>query len=129
MIWIIIGLALFVFIAVRQSRDGNGPTDQRRIFTQSERIQGFARAGNQCEHVSIFGRRCTNAPTHADHHYPHSKGGATAMSNFVALCARHNLTKGSRVPTGAATRRLERRRRAYFPPGMRVDIERKQNRR
>ena len=96
--------------------------DPQRDFTPTQRAEGFARARNQCEHVTVFGRRCTNAPTHGDHHYPHSKGGATTLSNFVALCARHNLTKGNRVPTHLATRRLERHRRTYFPPGARVDI-------
>jgi 5-methylcytosine-specific restriction endonuclease McrA len=112
-----------VVVALLATRRGQGAhLDPKRIFSLSERTSGFLRAGNQCEHFNIFGRRCTNAPTHGDHHFPHSKGGATSMSNFVALCARHNLTKGSKIPSVFATRRLERRRRGYFPPGTPVEI-------
>ena len=96
--------------------------DPRRNFTSNDRATGFARAGNQCEHIGLFGRRCSAAPSHGDHHYPWSKGGATSLSNFVALCARHNLSKGNKVPSRWYTRRLERRRRAYFPPGTRTEI-------
>lgn len=109
-------------IAARSRGSRNDWRDPRRNFTPNDRATGFARAGNQCEHISLFGRRCTAAPTHGDHHYPWSKGGATTLSNFVALCARHNLSKGSQVPSGWATRRLERRRASYFPAGARTDI-------
>ncbi len=120
---IIIALCILsVVILVRSSGRGATQKDPQRNFTQSQRVEGFARARNQCEHFNIFGRRCTNAPTHGDHHHPHSKGGATTLSNFVALCARHNLAKSSHVPGHFATRRLERRRQTYFPRDARVDI-------
>ena len=114
-----VGVAILI---ARSSGHASRQKDPQRNFTPTQRIEGFARARNQCEHVNVFGRRCTDAPTHGDHHHPHSKGGATSLSNFVALCARHNLTKSNHVPSHFATRRLERRRRTYFPPGARVDI-------
>ena len=121
---IIIALCVLsvVIILVRTAGHGTAQKDPQRIFTPVQRAEGFARARNQCEHFNVIGRRCTDAPTHGDHHYPHSKGGATTLSNFVALCARHNLAKSSHVPGHFATRRLERRRQTYFPPGSRVDI-------
>ncbi|NNN04215.1 MAG: HNH endonuclease [Acidimicrobiaceae bacterium] len=119
----IISLIALVAFVVLRSRGSRVQKDPRRRFTANDRAVGFARAGNRCEHISLLGRRCTAAPPHGDHHYPWSRGGATTLSNFVALCARHNLSKGSRVPSPWATRRLERRRRAYFPPGTRTDIE------
>lgn len=124
-VYLIVGTVAFVFVTGR--RGHRSRLDPKRIFSLSERTSGFLRAGNQCEHFNVFGRRCTNAPTHGDHHYPHSKGGATSMSNFVALCARHNLTKGSKIPSVVATRRLERRRRGYFPPGTPVEINGRQS--
>jgi hypothetical protein len=44
------------------------------------------------------------------------------MSNFVALCASHNLHKSNKVPTRIATNRLERHRRRYFPSGESTEI-------
>src|SRR3712207_8844052 len=38
-------------------------------------------------------------------------------SNGQVLCRRHNRKKAARVPWGWELARLERRRRAYFPPG------------
>jgi len=111
-----------IILIVRAAGRGTTQKDPQRIFTPAQRAEGFARARNQCEHFNVFGRRCTNAPAHGDHHYPHSKGGATTLSNFVALCARHNLAKSSHVPGHFATRRLERHRQTYFPSGARVDI-------
>jgi len=127
---VLITVAFVVIVVVVRLVDHSRPSlDPRRAFTQAQRAQGFARAGNRCEHLSVFGRRCSAAPTHGDHHYPHSRGGATELSNFVALCARHNLVKGARIPSRFSTRRLERRRKAYFPSGSRTDLVWQQGRR
>lgn len=91
--------------------------DPQRAFSEAQRRAIFARAGNRCEHVSTLGLRCKARPSHADHVHPWSKGGATTLANAQALCARHNLQKGSREPSSWYLRRLERRRRSYFPPG------------
>ncbi|MHB8318126.1 MAG: HNH endonuclease [Acidimicrobiales bacterium] len=106
----------------RSANQRNVQKDPQRSFTPAQRLAGFNRCGNRCEHISIFGRRCTAAPTHGDHIWPHSKGGATTLANFAGLCARHNLAKGSRTPSRWAISRLERRRRGYFPPGEPVEV-------
>ena len=90
--------------------------DPQRAFSEPQRQAIFARAGGRCEHVAALGLRCRALPSHADHVYPWSKGGATALANAQALCARHNLQKGSSVPSAWYRHRLERRRRSYFPP-------------
>lgn len=115
--------AVIVVVALLASRGGGSEDkDPKRAFTANERTKGFSRAGNRCEHFNIFGIRCSSTPSHGDHHYPYSRGGATIMSNFVALCSTHNLRKGSRVPSRFYTNRLEHRRRSYFPPGEPTEI-------
>ena len=63
---------------------------QRRLFTRRQRSALRLVAGNRCE-------SCGKAldAMHADHIKPHSKGGATTLSNAQALCPRCNLTKGN----------------------------------
>ncbi len=95
-----------------------GPTDPRRTFTPDERRVGFTRAGHRCEFDTWVGlRRCSRAAEHADHWWPHVRGGASTLTNLVAACGWHNTSKGARLPTPAQTRRLTRRRRRYFPLG------------
>ncbi len=89
--------------------------DPQRVFTSAERKIGNDRAGNQCEHKPILGRRCPNPGTQGDHIIPWSAGGATVMSNFASLCSWHNQSKGAKRPTLLDIWRLERRRRKYFP--------------
>lgn len=96
--------------------------DPQRMFTAAQRLRMFARCGNRCEHKSPRWFRCTSAPSHGDHIYPYSRGGATSLSNGAGLCARHNLAKSNHIPSGFYIRRLERRRRRYFPPGEPVDV-------
>lgn len=118
-----VGAVIFVLVVSRYaSGSGQVQKDSQRAFTSSQRTAAFARAGNQCEHFGVFGRRCTASPSHADHVYPHSKGGATTLSNCQALCARHNLAKSNHVPSRLHVTRLERRRASYFPPGTPVDV-------
>lgn len=119
--WIAIAFVIVAIAKLARSR-GSVSKDPRRNFTVNDRINGFSRAGNRCEHFNIFGFRCRARASHGDHHYPYSKGGATILTNFVALCAHHNLSKGSRVPSRLYTNRLERRRRKYFPPGEMTEI-------
>lgn len=96
--------------------------DPRRFFSQSDRAAGFARAGGRCEMNGFLGLRCRSGAEHGDHHYPHSRGGATTLDNFVAACAHHNLAKSDKVPSKMATRRMERRRQRYFPEGAPVSV-------
>jgi len=119
---IVVVAIIMAVAAFRSAGQRTIQKDPQRAFTAAQRTAGFARCGNRCEHISIFGRRCTAAPTHGDHVWPHSKGGATTLANFAGLCARHNLMKGARTPSRWAIRRLERRRRNYFPPGHPVEV-------
>lgn len=116
-------LAAFVAAMHRLRTGARAQTDPQRAFTPAQRAAGFARAGNRCEHKPWLGPRCTAAPTHGDHVYPHSRGGATTLANFQALCARHNLRKSDRVPSMWAIRRLERRRARYFPDPAQARVE------
>lgn len=123
MFWLILGIGIVLLVIAGAGRSSHQvQRDPRRSFTAQQRTAIFARAGNQCEHFNILGRRCTAAPTHADHVIPWSRGGSTTASNAQALCARHNLIKGSAVVPTVHIARLERRRRRYFPPGVPVDV-------
>lgn len=94
------------------------PKDPQRLFTAQQRRVGFARAEGQCE-MSVFGFfRCRSRAAHGDHHYPHSRGGATSLANFVAGCSRCNRRKSDRLPGFVQTALIEFRRRRYFPEGV-----------
>jgi 5-methylcytosine-specific restriction endonuclease McrA len=115
---IVVGVILaFLFLILLLRRYASGAMVQRdpqRDFSAAQRREGFARAGHRCEHKPLLWLRCTAAPTHGDHIYPHSRGGATSLANFQALCARHNLAKADRAPSRFYIWYLERRRRRYF---------------
>jgi hypothetical protein len=117
---VIAGFIVLVFVsrAVAQSRPV--PTDPSRLFSAVQRTEGFSRAGGQCEMDGVFFFRCKAKAHHGDHHFPWSRGGSTSMANFVAACARHNTSKGAKVPTAWQTFRMEARRRKYFPQGVNV---------
>lgn len=109
--------AAVLVVAYIASQIGRPDRDPQRMFTVDQRLQCFTRAGHRCE-MSAFGLiRCQRPASHADHHYPYSKGGATSMVNAVAACARHNMSKGARVPTAMQTWLIRVRRIGYFPPG------------
>lgn len=122
--WIVVlaGVLLFGGVASLARRRQTIQKDPQRAFSAAQRAAGFARCQNRCEHISLLGRRCKAQAVHGDHIWPHSRGGATTLANFAGLCARHNLVKGARTPSRMAIRRLERRRRAYFPPGQPVEV-------
>lgn len=117
-ILVVAGGAVFVWwIVAVLRRDRTPQRDPQRIFDQKQRDALISRCGNQCEHKPLIGRRCTLAPTHMDHVYPWSKGGATTLGNGQALCVHHNLKKSDRAPSRWYIARLERRRKTYFPEG------------
>lgn len=123
--WVVlIGMGVvFVVRVASAARNGRLPArDPKRAFTDAERMRAFRRAGNRCEHKPLLWFRCSAAPTTGDHIYPHSKGGATVLSNCQALCFRHNSRKSDRVPSRWEIARLERRRRSYFPVGEPVRV-------
>jgi hypothetical protein len=58
------------------------------------------RAGQQCEHVSSDGKRCTSrSHLDIDHILPASQGGTNDPSNLRVLCAAHNRNRGFWDPT------------------------------
>ena len=97
-------------------------TDDRRAFSPYERAEAKRLAGGRCEHSTLT-FRCRNSGMHADHIYPWSRGGATAMTNCQSLCQRHNLQKSARIPSRFYIARLARRRRRYFPADQQPVIE------
>lgn len=115
-------LVKVVRVGVRLRATAQDPT---RMYSSEQRREAFARAGDRCEYTGLFGRRCRSGAEHADHAFPWKLGGATSLDNCVASCARHNLSKGAKVLTRRQVRRLEHRRRGYFPPGADVNVERR----
>ncbi|KAB1661605.1 peptidoglycan DD-metalloendopeptidase family protein [Pseudoclavibacter sp. CFCC 13796] len=119
--WAVVAFIAFIVILLLQTRhtrhSHRRQTDPQRVFTKEQRQRGSHRCGGRCEHKPLFGRRCSSPGAHGDHIYPWSFGGATAMSNYQHLCARHNLAKSNHVPSKLYIWRLERRRRHYFPQG------------
>jgi len=109
---IAVGGSVVAVAALASSRQRNARTkwrDPRRNFTQAERQEIFARAGWRCEHVGwLF--RCRRPAQHADHLWPWVAGGPTSVTNGQALCARHNLSKGSKLPGRLYMARLQRTR-------------------
>ena len=108
----VVGLLIVVALARRRTEPQRDPD---RLFSSAQRRLGHERANNRCEQSVAWLFRCRRPSQHGDHWYPWSKGGATSMTNYAALCARCNLKKSAHIPTLWATKRLERRRRRYFP--------------
>lgn len=106
-----------ILIAVLVSNSWRRQNDPVRLFTPAQRTIISRRAGGQCEAFTFFGRRCKETEgLAADHIWPHTLGGWTSIENAQALCTYHNSSKGGRAPTRAYIRRLQRRRKRYFPP-------------
>jgi hypothetical protein len=114
---VIVAVVVLLFVLSNSKQKGN-QKDPSRLFSSSQRASGFSRAANRCEFDKAIFWRCRKAAQHGDHWFPHSKGGATSMTNFVAACAPCNLSKSAKNPTRGQTARLKRRRRKYFPAGM-----------
>lgn len=77
--------------------------DDRRSFSEAERIQIYRRADGLCEECLAEGKsekeaRVSWAQWEADHVVPHSRGGATSIDNAQLLCRYHNRTKGAESP-------------------------------
>ena len=95
--------------------------DPQRVFKQKDIEDALYRAHYQCEHVDKNGNRCvSHLELQADHHYPHSRGGATRYdptqelnifeNNLVILCGKHNRMKTNRHPSREETMRIEEMR-------------------
>lgn len=113
-----VGIAIIAAIALLVARhSGRAARDPQRFYVTDQRRECFDRSGYRCEMSALGPLRCQRPAEHADHHYPWSKGGATSITNAVAACARHNTSKGPRMPTLWDTWFITRRRRRYFPSG------------
>jgi hypothetical protein len=122
MVLIGLGVVMLVVLVIKVRGAVQPQKDPQRIFTTAQRLAMFKRAGNRCEHKPPFLPRCRSMASHGDHVYPHSRGGATTLSNGQAMCQLHNQRKGATVPSALYIWRLERRRRTYFPPGQPVEV-------
>jgi hypothetical protein len=76
--------------------------DERRAFTEAERIQVYRHDNGLCQVCLEEGKpeaeACVPwAEYDADHVIPHSKGGVTLVENAQVLCRYHNQQKGNRV--------------------------------
>lgn len=124
-LWImLVAVALAVIAALgKRSKDGPDVTkDPQRMYTSEQRTESFARAGGQCEYLGWGFMRCRSQAEHADHFFPHSKGGATSLLNCVASCAHHNTSKGAKILPKRQGTFLKMRRRRYYPAGIPVDV-------
>lgn len=116
--------------AVRALRWTGLARDPVRRFSRADKAATLTRAGHRCEHHSWLLGRCRQTERlEADHVHPHSRGGQTAVTNGQALCRAHNRLKLARVPYNWQLRQLEKRRAAYFPPGMPATVQRSRGRR
>lgn len=119
-------LAIGAMLLVVASRGNKGrQKDPVRLYSPAQRRIIVERAGSQCEHTSVFGRRCpVRDGLAADHIWPHTLGGWTSLGNAQALCVSHNSSKGGRPPTKRYMRRLVRNRKRYFPIDQDPRVER-----
>jgi len=74
--------------------------DERRAFSEAERIQIYRRDQGLCQMCLAEGKPVKEAQVpwseyQADHVIPHSRGGATVPENAQVLCRYHNLQKGA----------------------------------
>lgn len=113
------GAALLLLAAGAPRPPNRDRRDPVRRFSGAQRQAGFVRCGGRCEATTLLGTRCPRAATEGDHWFPHARGGATSLDNFVGLCARCNRRKSARIPSRAATAALAIRRGRYpqWPPG------------
>ncbi|MDQ1750692.1 MAG: hypothetical protein QOE71_1748 [Pseudonocardiales bacterium] len=123
---VVLAVILKAFRAIRWLPLTAAPRDPLRRFAGVERATIMTRAGGRCEFHGLVGGRCRQTEKlHADHVHPHSRGGSTSVANGQALCSRHNKQKAARIPLEWELRRIEKRRRAYFPDGVSTAVVRR----
>lgn len=123
---VLLGFAavLVVLVAVIRLVRAHRPItqDPQRMYTPEQRKEGFSYAGGQCEYTGFLLTRCRKPAEHADHLYPWSKGGATSLANMVAACSHCNLSKGAKILPPWRVRLLVRRRKRYYPAGVKTAV-------
>ena len=112
--WLVLIVPLIGIIA-KVAGHSSGVKDPVRMFSADQRRAGFLRAEQQCEMSTPWLTRCTRTAEHADHFFPHARGGASSMRNLVAACAPCNLRKSAHMPSRLLRWQIARRRRRYFP--------------
>lgn len=125
-LWALVVVAVLVVVVVALnglSGRRRHPLDPQRLFSSEQRAMLFELCNHRCEHKHPLWFRCRQPATHADHVYPHSRGGVTELRNAQGLCRFHNLSKSAKVPSGWYMRSLARRRRRYYPPGAPRDVD------
>lgn len=115
-------IIVLIWVGVRRAthKSQNVAKDPRRMYSSSDRAEGFSRTKGRCEFDGwLIINRCHRPAAHGDHWLPWSTGGATTMGNFVSACVRCNTSKGAKSPTWGQTMRVTLRRQFYFPQGLR----------
>lgn len=74
------------------------PLDERRLFSEEQRLAIFRRDGGECQvRLRCNGLKCEWGNWHADHRQPWSAGGQTTVENGQVACSACNTAKGSTV--------------------------------
>ena len=111
----LIAVGVLALLWLMRQSGGRTVKDPTRAFSADQRRAGFRRASDQCEFSTPWLTRCVRTSSHADHFFPHAKGGASTMRNLVAACPTHNLSKGAKLPSRFERALIQARRRRYFP--------------
>ncbi len=92
-----------VFFEYSKSKNATLKTkDDRRAFSEAERITIYRKANGRCQQCVTDGKADNEcivpwAEYDADHVVPHARGGKTEIANAQLLCRYHNQQKGARV--------------------------------
>jgi len=75
------------------------PLDNRRIFSEEQRLAIFRRDGAICQvRLKCVGKKCEWDNWQADHRIPWSAGGKTIVANGQVACSECNLAKSASIP-------------------------------
>lgn len=76
------------------------PLDNRRFFTEEQRLAIFRRDGGICQvRLTCTGKKCEWDNWEADHRIPWSAGGQTTVENGQVACPECNSAKNASMPT------------------------------
>lgn len=101
-----------MMLRIAHRKKDNSRRDAKRVFTNKQKSQVSKACNDRCEGTGLFFRcRYRGTDLHGDHWFPHSKGGATSMTNLVMLCPACNRRKSDHIPSRLQTVALNRRRK------------------